>query len=83
MHSFAYAALATALFLTACAGAPSSGDAALVAEYTPAFQAAAAAELAALPPACQPNDPSTPPGCSPLRTLVNDFKHLRDRLRAE
>ena len=43
----------------------------------------AAAELAALPLACQSNDPSTPPGCSHVRTLINDYKHLRDRLRAK
>ena len=77
MHSFAYAALAIALSLAACATAPSDGDGAIVADYTPEFQAAAAAELAALPPACQPNDPSTPPGCSPVRTLIADYKHLR------
>ena len=70
MHSFAYAALAIALSLAACATAPSSGDGALVADYTPAFQAAAAAELAALPPACQPNDPATPSDCSPVDALA-------------
>ena len=46
-------------------------------------QAALAEELAVLPPACQPNDPATPSGCSAVRTLIADYKHLRDRLRAE
>ncbi|MFQ5783627.1 MAG: hypothetical protein ACE5H8_02235 [Alphaproteobacteria bacterium] len=82
MRSFACLALATGLSLTACATGVSD-DAALVIGYPPRFQAAVAAELAQMPPACQAGDPETPPGCSPLRTLLNDYKHLRDRLRVE
>jgi len=54
-----------------------------VTPYAPPFQAAVAAEIAALPPACQANDPTTPPGCSALKTLANDYLLLRDRLRVE
>ncbi len=82
MRSFASPALAIALSLTACATG-SSDDRALVVDYPAPFQAAVAGELSAMPPACQPGDASTPPGCSPLRTLLNDYKHLRDMLRAE
>ena len=83
MRNLTYAALAIALSLTACAGAPSDGDAILIEGYAPEFQAAVAAELGRMPPACQPDDAETPPGCSPVRTLIADYKHLRDRLRAE
>ena len=75
--------LAITLFSTACAGAASEGDGALVVDYTPAFQAAAAAEYAALPPSCQPNDPATPSGCSVLKAMINDYAQLRARLRAQ
>ena len=83
MFSSKSAALATALWLTACAAPASDGDAALVVEYAPAFQAAAAAEYEALPASCQPNDIHTPAGCSALKALINDYLHLRQRLRAE
>ncbi len=52
-------------------------------DYTPGFQAAAAAEYEALPPSCQANDVQTPPGCSTLKSMINDYLHLRQRLRAE
>ena len=78
-----FVVLATALFSTACAGAASEGDGALVVDYTPQFQAAAGAEYGALPISCQPNDPETPPACSTLKTMINDYMHLRSRLRAE
>ncbi len=48
MPSCKFAVLATVLFSTACAGAASEGDGALVVDYTPLFQAAAAAEYEAL-----------------------------------
>ena len=83
MRNLRSLALLAALFLTACAAGPSDGDRVLVVDYTPAFQRAIAIELAAMPPACQPNDPSLPIGCSPVHTLIGDYKHLRDRLRAE
>ena len=82
MRSSGCLALAIALSLTACVGA-TSDDGALVVAYPPEFQRAAADELARMPVACQAGDPTTPPGCSPVRTLINDYKHLRDRLRAE
>ncbi len=44
MRNSVFAGLATALFLTACAGPASDGDAPLVVGYTPDFQATAAAE---------------------------------------
>ena len=83
MHNLTYAALAIVLSLIACAGAPSVGDAVLIEGYTPKFQAAVAAELGRMPAACQPDDAETPQGCSPVRTLIADYKHPRDRLRAE
>ncbi len=83
MPSYKSVALATALFLTACAGPASDGDALLVIDYAPGFQAAAAVEYEALPPSCQANDVHTPPGCSTLKSMINDYLHLRRRLRAE
>ncbi len=83
MPSYRSIALATALFSTACAGPGSDGDALLVVGYTPDFQAVAAAEYQALPPSCQTNDATTPPGCSALKSMINDYLHLRQRLRAE
>jgi hypothetical protein len=83
MPSYAYLALAITLFSTACAGPVSDGDAVLVVGYSAAFQAVAAAEYEALPPSCQPDDPTTPPGCSTLKTMINDYRHLRARLAAE
>ena len=83
MLNYKFAALATVLFLTACAGPGSDGDAVLVVDYAPEFQAAVAAEYAALPPSCQANDADTPPGCSALKSMINDYLHLRRRLRAE
>ncbi len=82
MPSCKFAILATALFLTACAGAASEGDGALVVDYTPLFQAAAADEYEALAVSCQPNDPTTPPDCSAIKAMINDYGHLRVRLRA-
>ena len=78
-----FAVLAIALFSTACAGALSEGDGALIVDYTPRFQAAAMAEYAALALSCQPDDPDTPPGCSTLKAMINDYMHLRSRLRVE
>ena len=83
MRKLAFALFLTAPWLAACTTAPSNGDAPLVASYTPAFQAAVATEYDILPPACQPNDPTTPPGCSALKTLINDYLLLRDRLRVQ
>lgn len=83
MASCKFIAPAIMLFSTACAGAASEGDGALVVRYTPQFQAAAAAEYETLPISCQPNDPTTPPGCSILKAMINDYRHLRARLRAE
>lgn len=83
MLSYKSIALATALFSTACAGPGSDGDALLVVGYAPEFQAAAAAEYEALPPSCQANDADTPPGCSALKSMINDYLHLRRQLRAE
>ena len=83
MRNYRFAVLAIALFSTACAAPASEGDGALVVDYGPHFQAAAAAEYEALPVSCQPNDPTTPPGCSVLKTMINDYAHLRARLRAE
>ena len=83
MPSYRSIALATALFSTACAGPASDGDALLVIDYAPEFQAVAAAEYEALPPSCQANDAHTPPGCSALKAMINDYLHLRQRLRAE
>ena len=81
MTSYKSIALATALFLTACAAPTSDGDVLLVVDYTPEFQAAAAAEYKLLPVSCQQNDPTTPPGCSSLKTIINDYLHLRQRMR--
>ena len=83
MPSYGSIALATALFSTACAGPGSDGDAPLVVDYTPGLQAAAAAEYAALLPSCQANDAHTPPSCSAIKSIINDYPHLRQRLRAE
>ncbi len=83
MPSYAYLALATVLFSSACAGPASDDTAVLVVDYSPAFQAAAAAEYETLPPSCQPDDPIKPPGCSALKTMINDYRHLRARLAAE
>ena len=55
----------------------------MLVDCTPEFQAAAAAEYGALPVSCQPNDAATPPGCSTLKTMINDYLHLRARLRVE
>ncbi len=92
MRNLRSLALLSALFSTACAAGPSDGDRVLVVDYTPAFQRAIALELSAMPPECPRN--VTPPrlpksdggqaeACSPVRTLITDYKHLRDRLRAE
>lgn len=78
-----FAVLAIVLFLAGCAAAVSDGDGALVVEYTAQFQAAVADEYEALPVSCQPNDATTPPGCSAVKTLLIDYGHLRARLRAE
>lgn len=83
MANCKYAVLATVLFSTACARAASEGDGALVVDYTPHFQEAAMEEYGSLPLSCQPNDPATPPGCSALKTMINDYMHLRARLRVE
>ena len=83
MPSYVYLALAITLFSTACAGPASDGDTVLVVDYSPAFLAAAASEYEALPPSCQPGDPKTPAGCSPLKSVINDYRHLRARLAAE
>jgi hypothetical protein len=83
MANYKYAVLATALFSTACAGAASEGDGALVVDYDPHFQAAVMEEYGALPISCQPNDPDTPPGCSAIKSMINDYMHLRARLRVD
>lgn len=83
MPSCKFAVLATVLFSTACAAPASEGDGALVVDYTPLFQAAAAAEYGALAVSCQPNDPETPPGCSTIKAMINDYMHLRARLRVK
>lgn len=83
MRKLAFALFLTAPWLAACASAPSDSATVLVASYTPAFQAAVAAEYETLSPACQPNDPTTPPGCSTLKTLIDDYLLLRDRLRVQ
>ena len=83
MRNSVFAGLAILTFLTACGTPGSDGDALLVVGYTPDFQAAAAAEYQALPPSCQTNDATTPPGCSALKSMVNDYLHLRLRLRAD
>ena len=83
MPNSAYLALAITLFATACAAPASDGDAVLAVAYSPAFQAAAATEYQALPPSCQPGDPTTPPGCSVLKAMINDYRHLRARLGVE
>ena len=83
MRNYRFAVLAIALFSTACAAPDSEGDGALVVDYRPHFQTAAAAEYEALPVSCQPNDPTTPPGCSVLKAMINNYWHLRARLRAE
>ena len=83
MTSYKFIALATALFSTACAGPASDRDALLVVDYTPDFQAAAATEYDALPPSCQAGDIRAPAGCSALKSMINDYLHLRQRLRAE
>lgn len=49
-------------------------------EYSREFQAKAADELEAMPPACPFN--TLVPGCSPLHTLIDDCKHSRDQTRA-
>ena len=56
-------------------------DSGLVVEYSPDFQAAAAVEYESMGVSCQHNDPTTPEGCSPIMTYVNDYLQLRDRLR--
>ena len=82
MRNLRSLAVLSALFSTACAAGPSESDRVLAVDYTPAFQRAIAMELAATLPECPRN--VTPIGaCSPLRTLITDYKHLRDRLRAE
>lgn len=83
MHKSLWGLLAMGLLLTACAGASSEGDGILAVGYSPAFQAAAAAEYDALAVSCQPNDPTTPPGCSAIKTMINDYGQLRARLRVE
>lgn len=83
MFSCKYAVLATALFSTACAAPASEGDGALVVDYSPRFQAAVAAQYEALAVSCQPNDPTTPPDCSAIKAMINDYGQLRARLRAE
>ena len=75
--------LAMGLSATACAGASSEGDGILVVDYSAAFQAAAAVEYDALAVSCQPNDPTTPPGCSAIKSMINDYGQLRARLRVE
>ncbi len=49
-------------------------------EYSPEVQQLAGEELQALGPPCLPMELT--PGCSALRTLVNDYKHVRDEIRA-
>lgn len=83
MRNSVFAALAILPFLIACGTPGSDGDALLVVGYDPAFQAAAAAEYERLPVSCQPNDATTPPGCSVLKTMVNDYLRLRDQLRVQ
>jgi hypothetical protein len=83
MPSYDHLALATVLFSTAGAGPASDGDAVLVVDYSSAFQAAATAEYETLPLSCQPDDPMMPPGRSPLKTMINDYRHLRVQLAAE
>ncbi len=82
MRNLRSLALLSALFSTACAVGPSDGDKVLVVDYTPAFQRAIAMELATMRPEC-PRNVTPPEACSPLRTLVTDYKQLRDRLRVE
>ena len=56
-------------------------DSGLVVEYAPEFMAAAAVEYDTMATSCQHNDPTTPEGCSTVKSLVNDYLQLRDRLR--
>ena len=82
MHRHAWLALPIAMLLSGC-GAAASDDRALVVEYSPDFQAAVAVEYDTLAVSCQRGDPATPPGCSPVKTMVNDYLQLRDQLRVD
>lgn len=74
-------AFAMTVLLSACAGATTEGARAPLplADYPPAFQRRAAAELQALPPACPLHAPEA--GCSALARMIEDYGELRARVR--
>ena len=51
-----------------------------IVEYAPEVQQRALEELNELGHPCLPNEVT--PDCSALRTFINDYKHLRDKIRA-
>lgn len=69
------------MLLTSCETGSSSAVTPTLYEYTSAFQAQAAEELDALPPACRRNVSDTS-SCSPLATLVQDYGVVRAEIRA-
>ena len=74
-------ALLTAMWLGGCGTVVAFSDAVLIQGYTLEFEAAVAEEYEAMPPSCRPNDTRTPDPCSAVKTMVNDYLWLRDRLR--
>lgn len=75
------AMLSGMMLLSACETGSSSAVTPTLYSYTPAFQAQAAEELDALPPACLRNVSDTS-SCSPLATLVQDYGIVRAEIRA-
>lgn len=66
--------------LAACGATNSNVVMPRLEQYAPAVQARAADEFDALAASCPRTE--TTPDCSALRTFINDYKTLRDRVRA-